>query len=154
MSGTENEKRSVMKEQPEAAEHPIEQESAQEQEPPPDHTARLFELEQALAETHARLKEREAALEATHLQLQSTVARYRQALLSTSPEVPEELVQGDTVEELDASLATARKMVEKVRRQLEARAQEPRMPAGAPPRSLRDFSLLSPFEKIARGLGR
>ena len=59
-------------------------------------------------------------------------AKYREALLATATEVPVELVAGDTVEEIDRSLAAARKMVEAVQRQLADRAAAERVPAGPP----------------------
>ncbi len=82
-------------------------------------------------------------------------AKYRALLLHTHPEVPEELVTGDTVEAVDASFLSAREVVDKVRSRLEARlAAEPRIGAGAPPRGAADLSALSPREKIALALGR
>ena len=82
-------------------------------------------------------------------------AKYRALLLQANPEVPEELVAGDTVEAVEASFLAAREVVEKVRSRLEARlAAEPRIGAGAPPRGAADLSALSPREKIAFALGR
>lgn len=82
-------------------------------------------------------------------------AKYRALLLHAHPEVPEELVTGDTVEAVDASFLSAQEVVEKVRSRLEAKlAAEPRIGAGAPPRGSADLSALSPREKIALALGR
>jgi hypothetical protein len=82
-------------------------------------------------------------------------AKYRALLLHAHPEVPEELVTGDTVEAVDASFLSAQEVVDKVRSRLEARlAAEPRIGAGAPPRGAADLSALSPREKIALALGR
>ncbi len=112
-------------------------------------------------EEHVTVLERELA---------STVSRYRLALLDTAPEVPSDLVSGDSAEELETSLAKARAVVEQVRARLmegmesagqaagsgrnaseqgggsnddAGIGQQPfggRIPAGAPPRSLEDGS--------------
>ncbi|MBI2865785.1 MAG: hypothetical protein HYX99_00275 [Chloroflexi bacterium] len=87
-------------------------------------------------------------------QLGLAVAKYRLALLARFPEVPEELVSGASVEAVDASLAAARGIVEKVRASLEARAAAERVPAGAPVRALPELTALSPREKIAFALSR
>ena len=101
-----------------------------------------------------REEELEAEVDALKQQISSAAQRYRALILAGAPEVPEELVKGETVEEVDASFAAAQQMVAKVRRQLEATAQAERVPAGAPPRTLPDFGGLSPQEKIAYALSR
>jgi len=102
----------------------------------------------------AREEELGAEVAALKQQLSSAAQRYRALILAGAPEVPEELVRGETVEEVDASFAAAQQMVAKVRRQLEATAQAERVPAGAPPRTPPDFGALSPQEKIAYALSR
>lgn len=86
--------------------------------------------------------------------LKLAAAKYRTLLLSQAPEVPEELVGGESVTEVDASFARAREVVEKVRLRLEARWSQERVPAGAPPRGEPDLGGLSPQEKIAFALGQ
>jgi hypothetical protein len=100
------------------------------------------------------MDQRQEELAALKAQLALAVARYRGLLLASAPELPEEMVAGDTVEEVEASAARAREVVERVRRQLEARAQAQRVPAGAPPRTQPDLSSLSPGEKIAYALNK
>ena len=75
-------------------------------------------------------------------------------LLAAAPELPEELVAGDSIEELDASAERARQTVRQVRERLESQAQAGRVPAGSPPRGSPDFSALSSIEKIRLGLNR
>lgn len=87
-------------------------------------------------------------------QLALAVSKYRVALLARFPEVPEELVSGETLEAVDASLTAARGIVDKVRAQLDARAAAERVPAGAPARAPADVGALSPAEKIAYALSR
>ena len=84
--------------------------------------------------------------------LQDAVIAYREEMLKANPEVPNELVQGDTVEELDASLGKAQAVVEKIKASLEA--SQGRIPAGAPTRGNIGIDDLSPLEKIKYGLRR
>jgi chromosome segregation ATPase len=86
--------------------------------------------------------------------LQTAAAKYREALLASAPDLPQDIISGETVEELDASVEKARQTVRQVREHLESQAQSGRVPAGAPPRSAPDFSSLSPVEKIRLGLNR
>ena len=119
---------------------------------------RIGELEATLAQLQQQMAEREQEVEnevsALKQQLSVAAAKYRGLLLAGAPEVPTEMVGGETPEEVDASFAAAREMVEKVRRQLEAQAQSERVPTGAPARTPPDFGALSPQEKIAYALTR
>lgn len=122
---------------------------------------RIVELEGRLAGLEATAQEREQAQaareeEAAGLreQLVAGVARYRCLLLAAVPEVPEELVKGETMEEVETSLAAAREMVEGIKRRLEAKLATERIPVGAPVRAAPDVSALSPREKIALALTR
>ncbi len=92
--------------------------------------------------------------EATELQgrLREAAARYRQLVLAQAPEVPSELVAGESIEEVEESLERARRTVAQVRDRLEAQARSERVPTGAPARGQPDLSALSPAEKIAQGL--
>jgi len=133
----------------------------------------LVTLRQALAEKENRLKQLETEIEnanvgfKTHtaelanrdkeiaglrVKLGGAATKYRQLILSGSPEVPEELVKGETVEEVEASFANARQVVERVKQGLEGKQQRERVPTGAPPRSPLDVSAMSPQEKIVYAL--
>jgi hypothetical protein len=72
-------------------------------------------------------------------------------VLTGAPELPPELVSGESVEEIEASLAQARQIVGRLREHLETQAPV-HVPPGAPPRTAQDFSALSAEEKIALGL--
>ena len=67
------------------------------------------------------VKEREQEAEGLRAQLAQAVELYRASLLAAAPDIPEELVNGATIAEVEASLAQARQMVEQVRGQLEAK---------------------------------
>jgi len=96
----------------------------------------------------------EGELSTTREQVQDAALRYREALLSASPEVPADMVGGETLEEVEASLAAARQTVSQIRQHLESQTQSSRVPAGAPPRQAPDLSALTPEEKIRIGLER
>src|SRR3972149_1798753 len=123
--------------------------------------ARITELELALEEMgrdlaayRSELAIRGEEVASLKGELALAVVGYRRLLLAGAPEVPEELVTGETVAGVEASLEAARHMVERVRRQIEARANAQRVPVGAPPRRAPDLAGLSPQEKIAYALGR
>ncbi len=94
---------------------------------------------EGLLERIARLEEgialRDAELADLKKSLENAVSKYRTAVLSAAPDVPEEMIKGVTIEEIDSSLETARGMVAQIRQQLETNAVEASVPAGAPTRS-------------------
>ncbi len=120
--------------------------------PQPPAEDRVRELERSLIEMESRVKEREQEAESLRGQVASAVERYRAAVLASAPDVPGELVQGQSIEEVDASVAKARKMVEEIAKKIEGRRAAERVPAGAPARSSPDLSALSPKDKILYGL--
>jgi len=117
-------------------------------------SAELEQLQAQLTQLETQQAAYESQVVALRGNLAQAVGKYRARLLAESPEVPEELVRGDTPEEVDASFAAARQVVERIRQQLETQTNDERVPAGAPARGLPDLSSLSPAEKIAYGLAR
>jgi len=113
---------------------------------------RLSEHETRIAEYTAELDEVREAHAGQSTELQAAVARLRQSVLDREPDLPADIVAGDTVASLDASIATARQTVAQVRQHLDQQAQALRVPAGAPVRTGPDTSALSPAEKIRLGL--
>ena len=101
------------------------------------------------ATAERELSERAAGLEA---QVRDSASRYRELVLAQSPELPEELVAGETVAQIDDAVGRARETVAKVRGHIESQAQAGRVPVGAPVRSGPDYSALNAREKIAQGL--
>ena len=113
------------------------------------------ELTQAKSESEAREQELSGLREQTEAlqgQVRGSAQRYRELALQQSPELPAELVAGETVEDVDQALERARETVAKVRGHIESEAQAGRVPVGAPPRSGPNLSGLSPEEKISFGL--
>ena len=119
----------------------------------------LSELRQELGQSQSAVEAREQELAGTREQVEtlrsqvrSSAQRYREAVLQQSPELPGELVTGETVEEVDEAIERARATVSKVRGHLESQAQAGRVPVGAPARSGPDLSAMSAEEKIRFGL--
>ena len=117
------------------------------------------QLQEELAQAHSEAEARDQELiglreqaEALQGRVRSSAQRYRELALEHSPELPQELVTGETVEDVDQALQRARETVSKVRGHLESQAQAGRVPVGAPPRSAPDLSALSAEEKIRFGL--
>lgn len=78
--------------------------------------------------------------------------RYRDALLAAEPELPSDLVRGETLEEVDAAVEAARRTVARIRERMEAERGKG-FPVGAPARGAGlATSGLTPVEKITRGL--
>jgi hypothetical protein len=115
---------------------------------------RIAELEVASAEAGEARKLVEERLVGLQQQLEAALAKYRGALLASSPEVPESMVQGLTVDEMERSFVQAQEVVQRIKDRLEASQSRQRVPAGSPPRSGHDLSSLSPREKILHALGR
>ena len=109
--------------------------------------AKIVQLEQTIASRDNELSTLKASLS-------GAVVKYRAALLASASNVPEDLVKGTNIEEIDSSLELARGIVSKVKQQLEAEAEAKRVPAGAPPRTPQDLSALTPAEKIAYALSK
>jgi DNA repair exonuclease SbcCD ATPase subunit len=110
------------------------------------------ELSGAREEAQSREEELRAQYDALSTQAQGAAQRYRELILLQSPELPEELVTGESVAEIDAALERARETVSKVRGHLESQAQATRVPVGAPVRSGPDVSGMNAEEKIREGL--
>ncbi|MDP2725908.1 MAG: hypothetical protein Q8P59_00050 [Dehalococcoidia bacterium] len=130
-------------------------EPADKQEEPLVPFKRVRDLQSQSDRLRHQLAQREEEVQSLRNSLQEAAIKYRQALLTAYPVIPEQLLSGSTVEELEESLERARLAVEKVRQKLEeGMARSLSVPAGAPVRRSPDLSALSPREKIVYGLGR
>ena len=110
------------------------------------------ELHRRIAELEENIASRDQALAALKESLASAVAKYRASVLAALPRMPQELVNGETIEEIDASLALAQGIMANVKQQLETEETAKSVPAGAPGRTHPDYSSLSPTSKIIEGL--
>ena len=80
------------------------------------------------------------------------VAKYLDAVRLANPTIPQDIIAGGTIEEIDASVQKATAIAESVKASLEAQAKEAKVPAGAPTRGEISIEGLSPREKIATGI--
>ncbi|MGA2284996.1 MAG: hypothetical protein ABSG55_01835 [Dehalococcoidia bacterium] len=107
-----------------------------------------------LAHFEEQITARQEENELLHARLQAAAGKYREALLAAAPELPAELVTGESIEEIEEAVERARQTVRQVRERLESQAQVGRVPTGSPPRGAPDYSALSPVEKIRLGLSQ
>ena len=103
-------------------------------------------LKQAVAESDKKLAELSESLA-------QAVASYRAMVTEANPEVPDELLTGDTIDAINESLENARALIDRVKQGIEAEVSRTKIPAGAPQRAPLDLSVLSPREKIQYAIG-
>ena len=115
-------------------------------------TAAKETSEAELTSVRAALDDKEAQLAAATERLSSAVDSYRGSLIAANPEIPQEMIGGDAIGDIDASLEKARELAGRVRTKLEEDLKATSVPAGAPQRSAPDLSELSPREKIEYAL--
>jgi hypothetical protein len=108
---------------------------------------RIRDLQGTADRLRNQVKAQETAIQGLQGNLTEAIDKYRQALLQQHPQVPADLVKGNTVAELDNSLEQAQAVVDRVKQHLTEK-----VPAGAPQRSGIDISSMSPGEKITYGL--
>ena len=121
--------------------------------------ASLAEKDDRIAELEASLSEAKQGSEAAAAELASTKEAKDQALVkylgmakALNPAIPEGIIAGVTIEEIDASVEKGKAIVESVKVNLEAQAKESKVPAGAPTRGEISTEGLTPREKIAAGI--
>jgi len=123
-------------------------------------SSRLSELEQALVERDGQISTLKQSVTELETQMNGlkdgqsqAIASYRALVIKSNPELPEELITGDSVEEIDESLARAETLINRVRQRLETEIAGAKIPAGSPLRTAADLSALSPQEKIQYAMG-
>ena len=112
------------------------------------------EMHDALEEA---LTEAQQALAAQREATRAALGRYREALLAAEPDLPPDMVAGETLEAVDASVAAARQTVARIRERMAASAvpgaaPSRGFPVGAPARGGHSTRGLTAAEKIAAGL--
>ena len=108
-------------------------------------------------QTSDELERLRTDLDAEREARRAAVARYREAVLAAEPALPPELVEGDSLTEVEASVEAARRAVAQIRERLAAEADEEAargFPVGAPGRLEPSVEGMSAAEKIALGLER
>ena len=121
--------------------------------------ALIQEKDAAIAELQNHLSEAKQASEAVNTELahvkeahSKAVNKYLDAVKLANPTLPADVIAGDTIEAIDASVARALSIAGAVKASLEAEAKQARVPAGAPPRAEISLEGLSPREKIVAGI--
>lgn len=111
--------------------------------------ARLDAEVAALKEQNTTVSGNLAALKSS---LTESVKSYRELVLKSNPDVPSELIIGETVTAVSESLEKAKGLVSKVRENIETVKSLTRIPAGAPARTAASNPALTPHEKITHGI--
>jgi hypothetical protein len=121
--------------------------------------ASLAKKDGLIADLQAQLSEAKTGSETAAAELASVkeakdqaVAKYLDAVRVANPTIPQDIIAGGTIEDIDASLKKAQSIAESVKASLEAHAKETKVPAGAPTRKEISVEGLSPREKIAAGI--
>jgi len=121
--------------------------------------ALLTEKDGRIAELEASLSEAKTGSEAAAAELASTreakdmaVAKYLGMAKALNPNIPEGILAGETIEEIDTSVEKGKAIVESVTKAMEAEAAAIKVPAGAPTRGEIALEGLTPREKIAAGI--
>jgi chromosome segregation ATPase len=114
--------------------------------------AKLAELETALSEAKKASEASAADLAAVKEARDQAVAKYLGTSKSLNPTIPQDIIGGGTIEEIDRSIERGKAMVESVKKALESEASAARVPAGAPTRTTISLEGMSPKEKIAYGI--
>jgi len=114
--------------------------------------ARIAELETSLSEAQQGSEAAVAEIAQVKESYGQAVSKYLDAVRLANSTIPQDIITGDTIEEIDASLAKATTIAESVKASLEAQAREAKVPAGAPTRGEISLEGLSPREKIAVGI--
>ena len=114
--------------------------------------SRLAELETALSEAKKGSEASAADLAAVKEARDQAVSKYLTMVKAFNPAIPENMVVGGTIEEIDLSIERGKAMVASVKKAMEAEAAAAKVPAGAPTRGAISLEGMSSKEKIAYGI--
>jgi chromosome segregation ATPase len=107
-----------------------------------------------LAEAQADVERLRSDADGAAARASNAVARYRETVVAREPTLPAELIAGASIEDIDASVESARALTAHVRERIAAEAEAARVPAGAPARAAPDVTALTPEQKIRLGLAQ
>jgi len=113
----------------------------------------------AIDDLQTKLTEAKQANEASVVELAAlkadrddALSHYLDMAKAANPNIPESIIAGATIEEIDASIEKGKAIVESVKSAMESEAAKTKVPAGAPPRGGISTEGLSAREKIALGI--
>lgn len=109
-------------------------------------------LRAQLARLDVSMTEKAEQIEALGAGLAAATERYRLALQAANPDLPQELLTGSSIQELDEALERGQAIIDQVKANLAKAPERNAVPIGAPARTEPDWSTLSPKEKILRGM--
>lgn len=112
----------------------------------------LTEKDSAITSLKTSLDAGEKDLKKLENSLREAVAGYRELVLAANPGLPEELIKGESIKQIEASLEYARSIAGRIRQEMEAEYARHQVPSGAPLRSA-DSAPLSAREKIQYAMG-
>ena len=111
----------------------------------------IAKLEAHIAGLQQGFDEKAAALTQLKEAHVRAMAKYLEAVRSANTALPADVITGETIEDIDASVGQAQAIADAVRETLADEARKGRVPAGAPTRVL-NLDGLTAKEKIALGL--
>jgi len=114
--------------------------------------AKLAGLETALSEAKQSSEASAAELAAVKEARDQAVSKYLNMAKALNPTIPQDIIVGGTIAEIDASIERGKAMVSSVKQSLESEASKAKIPAGAPTRSTIPLEGMSPRDKIAAGI--
>ena len=125
-----------------------------------DAEARVTELEQVIATRDSDIVtlkqavvESDGKFDSINDRLKNAVVAYKAVVVQANPYITEELITGNTIDELNQSVEKAKALIAQVKTSIEAEIASSKVPAGAPARTPPDLSALSPREKIQYAVG-
>jgi len=114
--------------------------------------AKLAGLETALSEAKQSSEASAADLVAVKEARDQAVSKCLDMAKALNPTIPQDIIVGGTIAEIDASIERGKAMVSSVKQSLESEASKAKIPAGAPTRSTIPLEGMSPRDKIAAGI--
>jgi len=114
--------------------------------------ARLAGLETALSEAKQSSEASAADLVAVKEARDQAVSKYLNMAKALNPTIPQDIIVGGSIAEIDASIEKGKALVASVTQYLESEASKAKVPAGAPLRGAISLEGMSPKEKIAYGI--
>jgi chromosome segregation ATPase len=117
-------------------------------------TALADSQEQELSDLRTAASQAEERITGLSGSLTEAISKYKERLYSSHPELLENMITGETIREIDASLDNALILVNKVKANIAEQAKVVTVPVGAPARTEPDLSAMSAKEKIAYAVGK
>ena len=123
--------------------------------------SRIAALEAQVTEFTTQLEAKAQEAQASAAELATTkeakgqaVTKYLNMAKALNPTIPETIIAGESIEEIDASIEKGKSIVEAVKQAMTSEAAAAKVPAGAPTRGGISTEGMSPREKIAAGISR